>query len=149
MAGRCSARGCRLLLGCAAAFVALFASAADRPWRVVILNGTDPYLPAFMAIDRATRAALTAPGAHPAESYSEALDRMRFPGAEIEAEVLALLRRKYANQHIDAVIAVTPPALDFAERHRDLLWPAAYIVFHSVSEEVLRKRTLLPVTTGV
>jgi signal transduction histidine kinase len=149
MPGGCSARGYRLLLGLSAAFVTLMASAAERPWRIVILNGTDPYLPAFIAIDRATRAELAAPGTHPAEIYSETLDMMRFPGAELEPEVLALLRRKYANQHIDAVISVTPAALAFAERHRDTLWPAAYIVFHSVSDEVLRGRTLLPQTTGV
>jgi len=124
-------------------------SPAEHPWRIVILNGTDPYLPAFVEIDRSMRATLTAPGTHPAEIYSETLDMMRFPGAELEPEVLALLRRKYANRDIDAVIAVTPAALDFAERHHDSLWPRAYIVFHSVSEEVLRGRKLRPMTTGV
>jgi signal transduction histidine kinase len=127
----------------------LIASASERPWRILILNGTDPQLPAFVAIDRATRAALVVPDAHPVEIYSEALDMMRFPGAELEPEILALFRRKYASQRIDAVIAVTPAALDFAERHRGSLWPGAYIVFHSVSWEAVRGRTLLPVTTGV
>jgi signal transduction histidine kinase len=142
-------RAVAALLNLAAAAIAMTACAADRPWRIVVLNGTDPYLPAFVAIDRATRAALTAPGTHPAEIFSETLDMTRFPGGELEPEMLALLRRKYAERQIDAVIAVTPVALDFAQRHRDSLWPDAWIVFHSVSEEDLRERTLLPMTTGV
>ncbi len=137
-----------LLLTWVAAFATL-AGAADRPWRIMILNGTDPYLPAFIAIDRATRVELAAPGSHPAEIYAETLDMMRFPGAAFEADMVALLRRKYAEQPIDAVIAVTPVALDFAERHREVLWPGAYVVFHSVEDDALRGRKLSPSTTGV
>jgi signal transduction histidine kinase len=124
-------------------------SAADGPWRVVILSGTDPTLPAFVAIDRAMRGALNAPGTHPVELYLESLDTMRFPGAQIEPEMLALLKKKYAKERVDAVIAVVPAGLAFAERHRDDIWPGAAIVFHSVAENELRGRTLAPRTTGI
>jgi signal transduction histidine kinase len=137
------------LLAIACAVAATFATAAERPWRVVILNGSDPTLPAFVAIDRAMRAALNAPGTHPIELYLETLDMMRFPGAELEAELLALLRKKYAGDPVDAVIAVIPSALAFAERYRDAIWPGAVIIFHSVSENELRGRTLAPRTTGI
>jgi hypothetical protein len=40
-------------------------------------------------------------------------------------------------------------ALAFAARHRDSLRHAAHILFHIVSEEVLRARTLRRATTGV
>ena len=131
------------------AALATITSAADGPWRVVILSGTDPTLPAFVAIDRAMRGALSAPGTHPIEFYLETLDTMRFPGAQIEPEMIALLRKKYANERVDAVIAVVPAGLAFAERHRDDIWPGAAIIFHSVAESELRGRTLPPRTTGI
>ncbi len=129
--------------------MALAQSGSPTPWRVVILNGSDPNLPAFLAIDRAMRAALTAPSAHPVEIYSETLDAMRFPGKELEPEILALLSRKYADRSVDAVVTVAPSALEFAEKHHDLLWPSARIVYHSVPDEVLAKMHLRPETTGV
>lgn len=149
MVDRRLAIGYRLLLSFAAAFASLIASAAEPPWRVVILNATDANLPAFVTLDRATRAVLTAPGAHPVEIYAETLDMTRFPAENLEPEVLALLRKKYAARSVDAVIAVATPALDFAERHRDVLWPAATIVFHSVPADTLRGRRLLPWTSGI
>lgn len=140
---------CRAFVLVACAAMATIASAADGHWRVVILSGTDPTLPAFLAIDRAMRGALNRPGTHPIEFYLETLDTMRFPGAQIEAEMLALLRKKYANEHVDAVIAVVPAGLAFAERYRDEIWPDAAIIFHSVAENELRGRTLARRTTGI
>src|SRR5262245_46500373 len=67
------------------------ASAPERSWRVVTLNDGDPTLPAFIALDTATRAAMTAPGRHPVDSFSETLDALRFPGAQLEDEIVALL----------------------------------------------------------
>jgi signal transduction histidine kinase len=125
------------------------AAPADGPWRILVLNGTDPTLPAFVAIDRAMRAVLAAPGAHPAELYAETLDMARFPGPEVEPDLVALLRRKYATRPIDAVVAVAPPGLDFAQRYHDVLWPSARIVYHSVPYESLVGRTLRPQTTGL
>lgn len=132
-----------------AALVAGSASAADRPWRIVVLSASDPTLPAFVQIDRGVRAVVFAPGGHPVELYQETLDTLRFPGAAIEAEVLALLRKKYADLPVDAVIAAAPGALAFAERYRQRLWPDAVVVFHTVPEEALRGATLSPRTTGI
>ncbi|HEY1326328.1 MAG TPA: hypothetical protein VGI14_05275, partial [Casimicrobiaceae bacterium] len=76
------------------------AGGATAAWRVVILNGADPTLPAFVAIDTALRAGLAAPGRHPVEVFAESLDMMRFPSNELEPEMLALLRKKYASRHV-------------------------------------------------
>jgi signal transduction histidine kinase len=144
----------RRLLGMTVTSVAMLLSpAADASHqgaaRVVVLNGSDPNLPAFISIDQAMRADLTAPGRPPVEIFSETLDMMRFPGADFEAEMMALLRKKYGRHPIDAVVAVAPAALDFAERHRQELWPRAAIVFHSVPDEVLRARPAARGTVGV
>jgi signal transduction histidine kinase len=125
------------------------APAVEGAWQVLILNGTDPTLPAFIAIDNAMRAALAAPGRHPVEIFAETLDMMRFPQKEIEPELLQLLRKKYASRHIDVVIAVTAPALDFALNYREALWPRARIVFHSVPVADVAGRALPAMVTGI
>ena len=122
--------------------------APERPWGVVILNDGDPTLPAFVAMDRAMRAALTAPGRHPVDIFSETLDMLRFPPAQFEAELLALMEKKYATMPVDAVVAIGLPSLDFAEKHSARLWPQARIVFTGVAVEVLGGRRLGPSTTG-
>jgi signal transduction histidine kinase len=123
--------------------------ATRRPRGVVILNLSDPTLPAFVVVDNALRATLTAPGGLPVDTFAENLDAMRFLGTQLEAEVLTLLAKKYAELPIDAVVAIGPPALDFAERHRSRLWPQARIVFNEVPAELLRDRQLSPTTTGI
>jgi signal transduction histidine kinase len=133
--------------GCAAASAA--SSAPPLPWHVVILNDADPTLPAFIALDTATRAALSAPGQHPVEFFPETLDAFRFPTARIDAPLVALIATKYAGIHIDAVVVYGLASLDFAERHRRELWPDARIVFQGVPVERLRERPLLPTTTGI
>jgi signal transduction histidine kinase len=117
--------------------------------RVVVLNGTDPYLPAFIAIDGSLRAAVRAGHPAPTEFYAETLDMARFPRTTIEHEALALLRKKYRGLKVDVVVAVETDALDFAQAHRAELWPGAAIVFHSVPPDALRLRRLEPGTIGV
>jgi len=81
--------------------------------------------------------------------FSESLDALRFPQAQLEAEIVALLAKKYATAHVDAVVAVGPAALDFAENHRSRLWPDARIFFQIVPLEKVRDRRLSPTTTGI
>jgi len=54
----------------------------------VILNDGDPSFPGFIAIDRAIRAALAAPGKHRVETFSEGLDMFRFQAAQVEDEIV-------------------------------------------------------------
>jgi signal transduction histidine kinase len=117
--------------------------------RVVILNAADPYLPAFMALDRGVREAILAGRTAPTSFHAETLDMFRFPQAEIDGDLAALLRKKYRGLRVDAIVAASEIALDFAERHRTDIWPEAPIVFHSVSETILKTVTLDPRTIGV
>jgi signal transduction histidine kinase len=117
--------------------------------RVVILNGADPYLPAFVALDRGVREAILAGRTAPTGFHAETLDMFRFPQAEIDGDVVALLRKKYGGLRVDVVVAASEIALDIAERHRADIWPEVPIVFHSVSETNLRKATLDPRTIGI
>src|SRR5262245_23425730 len=123
-------------------------AAQEHPWRVVILNDGDPAAPAFVTMERAMRQVLAAPGRHRVDLFHENLDMLRFPEALFESELVALLAKKYVGMSIDAVIAIGTPSLDFAEKHRGRLWPAARVLFQGVPVEVLRERSLGTDTIG-
>jgi len=117
--------------------------------RVVILNATDPYLPAFLALDGALREAVRAGSEVPAEFFAETLDMHRFPRKLLDQDVAALLRKKYRDLKVDVVVADAVIALEFAQRYRTEIWPGAAIVFNSVPAVMLRDRTLDARTIGV
>ena len=117
--------------------------------RVVFLNATDPYLPAFIAIDGALRKAINTGAVEPVELYTEALDMYRFPRSKIESELVTLLRKKYDGLKVDVVIAGAEIALEFVQRNLDQIWPGAMVVFVSVPANTLRNLDLNQRTIGV
>jgi signal transduction histidine kinase len=137
-----------LLAACSAA-MAQGAAAAGRgagdPAQVLVISGTDPYLPAFVAIDAAMRDAVARRRPGPVHWIYESIDTARFGGAggPMLAELLA---RKYKNVDIDAVVLVTEPAVDFHLRHRQALWPDAPAVFHFVAPDYAQR---LPAGAGM
>lgn len=120
-----------------------------EPKRIVILNATDPNLPAFLALDSAAREVINAGRMQPVELYAESLDMHRFPRERLEIELVSLLRKKYRNLKVDVVMAAAPIALEFAQRNLAAVWSGATIVFHSVPRTVLSERRLDPRTIGI
>jgi signal transduction histidine kinase len=114
--------------------VAVPTYAAEEEARVLILNGLDPYLPAYLAIDSAMRADLAKETKRRIVLYSELLDAQRFAIEPREPELVALLAKKYSALHIDVVVTVTEPALDFYKQHGEQLWPGARLVFHGLPD---------------
>jgi len=121
----------------------------DEVRRVVILNSTDPYLPAFLVLDSALREAIRAGSRARTELYAETLDMHRFPRKLLDQDVVVLLRKKYRDLKVDVVVADALIALDFARHHGDEIWPGAAIVFDSVPVPLLQERSLNPRTIGV
>lgn len=138
-----------ILLAPEASVLANQPDGSGAPRRVVILNATDPYLPAFLVFERALRTEILANSASPVELYAETLDMHRFPHAGLDTDVAALLQRKYHDLKIDVVVTVAPVALDFAQRHRGDIWPGAVIVFSSVSTGLLDRRSVPPDVIGL
>ena len=124
------------------------ALAAEEEAHVVILNGLDPYLPAYLVTDSAMRANLANETARRIVLYSEPLD-YRFPVESWEAELVALLTKKYSARHVDVVVAVTKPALAFFIRHGEQLWPGARVVFHGVQDPTVEAIPIPPGAVGV
>jgi signal transduction histidine kinase len=123
--------------------------AAEPETRLLILNATDPYLPAYLVIDAAMRETLAKDTTRRFVYFSEPLDAQRFDWKQYEPEYLALLVKKYKGLRIDVVVAGTQPALDFANEHRNELWPDAWIVFHGIPVRVLEKAALPERATGL
>jgi hypothetical protein len=110
------------------------ARSAEEEARVLILNGLDPYLPAYLAIDGAMRASLANETSRRIVLYSEPLDAQRFAIEPRESEIVAAIAKKYGNLRIDVVVTVMKPALDFFKRHGEQLWPDARLVFHGIPD---------------
>jgi len=120
---------CLRLVVAALWIAAMPAHAAEDEARVLILNGVDSYLPAYLAIDNAMRTSLASYSERPLVYFSEQLDAQRFQADTLEPEVVALLAKKYRSLRVNVVVAVTQPALAFFKRHGEKLWPGARVVF--------------------
>jgi signal transduction histidine kinase len=114
-----------LLLGCIAGPL----QAAEDEAGVLVLYGLDPYLPPFLAMDRAMRESLASGTKRQINFYSESLDSQRFAMKTLESEFVALLAKKYNTLRINVVVAVSRTALDFFVRHGEQLWPDARVVY--------------------
>jgi hypothetical protein len=99
----------RIVGSCIAAVPAL---AAEEEARVLILNGTDPYLPVLLEIDSAVGANLAREAARRIVLSSEVLDARRFPTEAFEPQLLGFLAKEYNGLRVDVVVAVSQRALE-------------------------------------
>jgi signal transduction histidine kinase len=104
------------------------------PWRIAILMGTDPGLPAMQQHDRALRATLQAAAPAGVTFFTDALDAYRFDYREFRDEFLAMQRKKYAGRPVDLVIGVGEFAIEAVIEQRDMLWPGVPIVLSGLDE---------------
>ena len=135
-----------LVAFCAAAIPAV---AADGDARVVILNGTDPYLPAYLEIDRGMRAGLSGTMDRNVAYFSEPLDAQRFEIGSFEPELVAALDKKYEALRVDFVVAISRPALEFFRHHGAHIWPGARVVFSGWPGETVERTGLPPGSAAV
>jgi signal transduction histidine kinase len=142
----------RRLLACAlVAFgsVVTARAAADSgpPKSVLIVFSHERERTIYDPLDSNLRSAITA-AAH-VNLYTEYLDAMRFDEENSRAPAIAYLRAKYAQRPLDAIVAVSPLALDFVLEHRDELFPNVPIVFASVNRSRIGEIAHRPNVTGV
>lgn len=81
--------------------------------------------------------------------WVEYLDAKSFPAMGHEAETVALYRTKYAGRPVSLVVLCDDPALEFARRHRDELWPSVPVVFCGINGYTPEKLAGLEDATGV
>ena len=117
---------------------------ADREARVLILNGTDPYFPEYLAVDSAMRASLANESAERIVLFSESLDSQLFTEESLDTENFALMAKKYRGLHINVVDVVSRAALEFFERHGNRLWPGARVIYQGFMGEAVDRNDLPP-----
>lgn len=139
----------RLLVAAALCIMAAPLRAVEPETRVLVLIATHPYVPGLLALDNAMREELAKDTTQRFQFFSESLDAQRFAFGDFDQEFRALLAKKYTGLKIDFIVAVTKPALDFANRYGSDLWPGAQILFHSVPNYLLDGLALSERTRGV
>ncbi|WP_153160918.1 histidine kinase dimerization/phosphoacceptor domain -containing protein [Zoogloea sp. 1C4] len=86
-------------------------------------------------------------GDAPPEVFVHDLDALRQPRRDDDAGTVAHLRQRVGERRVDLVIVTDDPALDFALRHRDALFPKASVVFSDVRDfDPARVRPDVPIT---
>jgi len=121
---------------------------ADDASQVVILNNADYFLAATVLMDQALRETMLQGSKRPIEFFAESLDSMRFP-AQIDAELVALMRKKYVGKRVDVVLARASGGFAFAQRYRDELWPGAPIVFYNMLADQTPRGSAKANVTGI
>jgi signal transduction histidine kinase len=110
--------------------------AAGDAAQVLVITGSDPYLPAFVAIDAAMRQ-VVGRSQHRVQWMYESFDTLRFASVPGE-QVAQILARKYEGIRIDAVVLVAESPADFYLQHGLRLWPRTPVIVNSVAPEFAR-----------
>ena len=120
----------RLVLGCALLLLLpVVASADEREKNVLIFRSDDTSLPANVLINRAFRSTLKESWKSSLQIYDEGQDSFRIPNEKYEAEMVALLKRKYEGVHLDLIFAVGSPVLRFLLKHQGELFTDTPIIY--------------------
>lgn len=85
----------------------------------------------------------------PVNFYSEYAEIAAFSNEGYEQGLVESLKSKYSGQPLDLVVTVAYPALQFAVKHRDELFPGVPIVFICVDSRRLVGQKIWPAVTGV
>lgn len=125
------------------------AAGPERVRKVLVLFAYEKDLPANLVIDESIRATFKANSNEPIELFSEYMDLGRFGDARYEQQLVEHYRQKYARHEIEVVIPVILPALDFAQKHRDQLFPGRPIVYCALYKKELLTRNIGPKVIGV
>jgi signal transduction histidine kinase len=105
--------------------------------------------PGSVLVDRGIRSTFAAGSPEGVEVRSEYLEVSRSQPADYQEHLAEFLRQKYAGRKIDLVIAGLAPALDFALKHREEVFPGVPIVFCALDEREAKSRGLPPDVIGV
>jgi signal transduction histidine kinase len=133
-------------------FAAQFAPAraqSGRPTtRILMLYGHDPKAPGVAAFTRELNGVLRSEWSERAEVYEEVLDLDRLGDRQRWPNFASYVARKYRGIRIDAVIAESSPALEFAVERFDEIFPGVPIVYGNAFEPVIDSSALPANVTG-
>ncbi len=126
----------------------LHGKGAEKQQRVLLLNSEGGFFPLVVEMNKAVAESIKTHFGPRTEILVEWLDLNRFSGEEREALLHETLRAKYAGQPLDGIVAITPLALAFIDRHREALFPGVPLVHMAVEKESARRWNAKPLTYG-
>jgi hypothetical protein len=85
----------------------------------------------------------------PVDIYEESLDMARFAEAEKEGPLVEFLQHRFAGRKLDLVAPISAPALSFAARYRERLFPKTPMLIIGTDQRRLRSEFLTSNTTVV
>ena len=116
---------------------------------VVLYPNDNDGRPGNLVTDRSIRSTFASGSSESIEIHSEFLDVSRFQHASYQQHLAEFLRRKYEGRRVELVIAGLAPALDFALRYREEVFPGVPIVFCAIDEREVKAHKLPPDVIGV
>jgi signal transduction histidine kinase len=105
--------------------------------------------PGGLLVRRSMRNTFAAGSSEHIQIRNEYLDLSRFQDTSERKILVEFLRRKYAGQKVDLVIAGLSSSLDFALQFRQDLFPGVPIVFVGLDQQEVQARSLPPDVVGV
>src|SRR5215813_7613822 len=99
------------------------------PKRILVLYWYNKDFPGNAVSDQNIQAVLNSERPGNIEYYSEYLETNRFPGEDQAITLRDYLQRKYAERHIDVIIACADASVDFFRKYRNELFQDTPIVF--------------------
>jgi two-component system, LuxR family, sensor kinase FixL len=141
-----------LVLSCAVVFsieASPLGATNARPRRVLILDSFGRDIAPFNAAAAAFRTTLARDLGEPVDIYEESLEMARFAEAEKEEPLVEFLQNRFADRELDLVVPISAPAVSFAARHRERLFPNTPMVITGTDHRRLRPEFLTTNTTVV
>src|SRR5436190_11892642 len=100
-----------------------FASSAETPRRIFLLEGLIPTQPAAVETVEAFKHRLRQRSTETFEIYTDFLDLGRFRGPEAEARLVQYLKAKFAEARPDLIVSISRGATSFLAQHRTEIAP--------------------------
>ena len=131
-------------------FLALDAPASSAsPKNVLLLYDEDTEFPGLAILDDSLRTRFKAELSGNVDFYTESMRLSQFGGPDYDRTLRDHFRRKYAGKHLDLIVAVMSPSLDFLLRNGESIFPGVPIVFCGADTSDLEGKTLRANITGV
>ena len=135
-----------VLLAVSELSVSRAAVADDRPRRVLILDSFARGVAPFSEYILAFRSELRDRWPGPLDLFEVSLESARSPGPEDDASMVNFLAARLTRDPVDLVAVFGDPAMRFARRHRQRLFPDVPLLISGVEERRLLPEFLGPKT---
>jgi PAS domain S-box-containing protein len=132
----------RVLPGLLWLALACLGAVGAEPRRVLLIHSFSRDFAPFNVVAGGFRTELVRQSPVPVDIYEVTLESARFPGTPREGPFLNYLLALFAGQRLDLVVPMGGPAARFAQRHRQLLFPATPMLLAAADQRHLEDAVL-------